>query len=245
MPKMDGFEVCRRLKTELATQFIPTVFLTAKTTLDNKVKGLSIGASDFIAKPFKLEEFRARIRSALRNKAQLDEAAMVDELTQLWNRKYLDLHLPMYLSLARRNKRPLSCIVGEIHGLEKKSKANRESIGNEVRRSVAKIFSGQVQAQDIVCYLGNGRFVALLPGTTQADAVLLARKIRDEMERRLIFHNGIEIRATGSFGVAETAASYDSALLERAEAALCVAKRSVRNSICVGPPKTAESSRAA
>jgi len=43
MPKMDGFEVCRRLKAEPTTQFIPTAFLTAKMTLKHKVDGLNIG----------------------------------------------------------------------------------------------------------------------------------------------------------------------------------------------------------
>jgi diguanylate cyclase (GGDEF)-like protein len=245
MPKMDGFEVCRRLKADPATQFIPTVFLTAKITLNHKVEGLNLGASDYIAKPFKPEEFRARVRSALRNKVQLDEAAMVDELTLCWNRKYLDLHLPTYLSLARRNDRPLACIAAEIDGLKKITKANGESIGNEIIRSVAKMFSGHVQAHDIVCYLGNGHFAAFLPGTNLAEAILLAEKLRAEMELQLGNRNGIEISITGSFGVAEMRAEYDSALLECAEAALCAAERSGCNSVSVSRPKSAETRSAA
>ena len=245
MPKMDGFEVCRRLKADPATQFIPTVFLTAKITLNHKVEGLNLGASDYIAKPFKPEEFRARVHSALRNKVQLDEAAMVDQLTLLWNRKYLDLRLPTYLSLARRSGQPLACIAGEIDGLKRISKANKEAVGNEVIRAVAKIFSGQVQAHDSICHVGNGRFVILLPGANQADAFLLAEKIRAEIEQQLKNCNGIEICATGSFGVAEMRGEYDSALVECAEAALCVAKRLGRNSISVSRLKTAESRTAA
>jgi two-component system, cell cycle response regulator len=241
MPKIDGFEVCRRLKTDPATQYIAIAFLTAKTTLSQKVAGLNFGASDYIAKPFKPEELLARVRSTLRNKTQLDEAAIADELTLLWNRKYLDLHLPTYLSIARRNNRPLSCIAGEIDCLKKTSKANEESVGNEIIRSVAKIFSGQVQAHDIVCHVGDGHFVALLPGTNVADATLLAEKLRAHMEQQLKNRDGIEIGVTGSFGVAEMRAQYDSALLECAEAALCAAKRSGRNSISVSRPRTAES----
>jgi len=245
MPKMDGFEVCRRLKADPSMQFIPTVFLTAKETLNHKVDGLNLGACDYIAKPFKPEELHARVRSALRNKLQLDEAAMRDELTLLWNRKYLDLHLPTYLSLARRNDRPLSCIAGEIDCLKKISKGHGESVGNEIIRSVAKMFSGQVQAHDIVCHLGNGHFVILLPGTNLADAILLAEKLCAQMEQPLKNRDGIEIGVTGSFGVAEMRAEYDSALFECAEAALCAAKRSGRGSISVSRPRIAESCSAA
>jgi two-component system cell cycle response regulator len=240
MPKMDGFEVCRRLRAHPSTQFIPTAFLTAKVALNHKVDGLNLGACDYITKPFKPEELRARVRSALRNKVQLDEAAMIDELTLCWNRKYLDLHLPTYLSLARRNDRPLSCIVGEIDCLKKISKANGESVGNEVIRAVAKMFLGQVRAYDVVCYLGNGHYAAFLPGTNLAEAILVAEKLRAELEQQLKNRNGIEIGATGSFGVAEMRAEYDSALLECAEAALCAAKRLGCNRISISRPKTAE-----
>jgi len=65
------------------------------------------------------------------------------------------------------------------------------------------------------------------------------------MEQQLKNRDGIEIGVTGCFGVAEMRAEYDSALLECAEAALCAAKRSGRNSISVSRPRTAEACSAA
>jgi len=63
MPGMDGFEVCRRLKESEATRDIPIIFLSAATELDERVQGLSLGAVDFITKPYQRPELLARVRT--------------------------------------------------------------------------------------------------------------------------------------------------------------------------------------
>lgn len=66
MPGMDGYEVCGKLRNEPVTQNIPIIMLTAKGYVRDKVKGLEIGADDYVTKPFNLNELKARIKSALR-----------------------------------------------------------------------------------------------------------------------------------------------------------------------------------
>ena len=63
LPKMDGIEVCRRLRTRSQ---VPIIMLTAKDDEVDKVVGLEMGADDYITKPFSLREFRSRVRAALR-----------------------------------------------------------------------------------------------------------------------------------------------------------------------------------
>jgi signal transduction histidine kinase len=65
MPKIDGFETCKRLKGNSATCDIPVIFMTANSDTDSKVKGLSMGAVDYITKPFHEEELLARIKTHL------------------------------------------------------------------------------------------------------------------------------------------------------------------------------------
>jgi two-component system, sensor histidine kinase and response regulator len=65
MPKMDGFEVCRRLKADEKTREIPVIFMTAKTDTVDKVKGFEVGAVDYVTKPFQQEEVLARINAHL------------------------------------------------------------------------------------------------------------------------------------------------------------------------------------
>jgi len=66
MPEMDGYEVCEKLKKDPVTKNIPVIILTAKDAVRDKVKGLDIGADDYVTKPFNLNELKARVKSVLR-----------------------------------------------------------------------------------------------------------------------------------------------------------------------------------
>lgn len=73
MPDMDGFEVCRRLKANPATHFIPVVMVTALDSPSDRVRGLEAGADDFLTKPVSDVELTARVRSLTRLKMMTDE----------------------------------------------------------------------------------------------------------------------------------------------------------------------------
>ncbi len=88
LPDIDGFEVARRLRTERRTQDIPIIFLTEKRERADRLKGLELGADDYITKPFDVQELRLRVRNALKRMSQgsltnpvsgLPEGALVDE----------------------------------------------------------------------------------------------------------------------------------------------------------------------
>lgn len=82
MPEMDGFEVCRRVKAMSGDTFLPIIFLTSKSDVNSLIKGLQIGAEDYLTKPFAPEELIARIRAALRTKKlynQLEAANAIIE----------------------------------------------------------------------------------------------------------------------------------------------------------------------
>lgn len=71
MPEMDGYEVCRRIKSTPQGKNIPVIFVTVADAVEEKLKGFELGAADYITKPFDIDEVRARIRTHL-------------ELTRLW-----------------------------------------------------------------------------------------------------------------------------------------------------------------
>jgi len=73
MPRLDGYEVCRRLKEDAETADIPVLMLTALAEPDYRVKGLQLGAEDYLTKPFDYRELVARVRARLRNKYTADD----------------------------------------------------------------------------------------------------------------------------------------------------------------------------
>jgi putative two-component system response regulator len=73
MPKVDGFELCRRLKADPVTRLIPIVLMTAGTAVDDRMQAIEAGADDFLVKPIDPTELRARIRSLLRLKRFTDD----------------------------------------------------------------------------------------------------------------------------------------------------------------------------
>ncbi len=66
LPKLNGYEVCMKLKENPATRHIPVIMLSAKGEIKDKVLGIEIGADDYVTKPFDLLELKARIRALLR-----------------------------------------------------------------------------------------------------------------------------------------------------------------------------------
>jgi len=84
MPEMDGYEVCRRLKADPATFEIPIIFLSALTQTEDKVKGLELGAVDYITKPFQPEEVIARVNTHLTLRCLQQQLSIANaDLTEL------------------------------------------------------------------------------------------------------------------------------------------------------------------
>jgi DNA-binding response OmpR family regulator len=88
LPDIDGYEVARRIRSNLRTAAIPIIFLTTKSEHADRVQGLELGADDYITKPFDVQELRLRVRNAFRRSTQdtltnpvtgLPEGLLVDE----------------------------------------------------------------------------------------------------------------------------------------------------------------------
>jgi len=82
MPDMDGFEVCQRLKGDETWRHIPVILVTALDSKEDLVRGLDAGADEFLSKPVKGQELRARVRSMLRIKKQYDELTAMLQLRE-------------------------------------------------------------------------------------------------------------------------------------------------------------------
>ena len=66
MPRLDGLQVCRRLRRDPTLAAVPILFLTVRSAIEDRIKGLDEGGDDYLVKPFDLEELKARVKALLR-----------------------------------------------------------------------------------------------------------------------------------------------------------------------------------
>jgi len=161
LPGMDGLDVLRHLRAQEKTARVPVLILTARATLDDKVKGLNLGADDYLAKPFEVAELEARIKSLLRRSGNVMPTVRVGQLEfDTTNR------------IASVGGRPLSLTPRELSVLE----VLVTRLGKPVPRNVLfeKIFSfddeARIEAIEIYVHRlrkkleGSGAFISTLRG---------------------------------------------------------------------------------
>lgn len=108
MGQMSGYELASRLKKDPATKQIPIIFITAKTAEADTLKGFSLGADDYITKPFRLSEVQARVRAVLRRgHTAIKESPMADESDDGNILVYADLQMNLLTKLATIDGKPL------------------------------------------------------------------------------------------------------------------------------------------
>ena len=247
MPKLSGLEACRLIKGMTSDSFLPVVLLTVKTDSASRVEGLRIGADDYVCKPFDERELIARVEGMLRIKklhdhvaearAKLEQLSMHDELTGLYNYRYLHPRMNEEFKRAERYHDPLACLVLDIDRLQAHNDAGGRSYGDRVIRGVADALRRCVREVDVVARFGGDEFLVLLPSTHFAGSVTVAERIwRDAGE----FSQGLDLpqpmRVTLSLGVAlfpSRDIRTKDQLLRAADAALHHAKREGKNRVCV------------
>jgi two-component system, cell cycle response regulator len=249
MPDLDGYEVCRRLKSDERTMPIPIVFLTGAASSEEKIKGLDMGAVDYVTKPFDAAELRARVRATLRTKYLTDllsHKAMIDGLTGLWNRTFFETRLISELSRSRRDNQPVSCVMIDLDHFKQLNDRYGHPFGDEVLRGVGKLLNEMGRSEDVVCRYGGEEFVILTPGTQAEAAALFAERIRKGVESLKFTAKGQTITVTCSLGVSDLGHIPPPSIVELADQALYQAKHGGRNRVVIAdvPPRPEEANAA-
>jgi diguanylate cyclase (GGDEF)-like protein len=249
MPGIDGFETCARLKANLATQDIPIIFITASADIENKVRGLSVGAVDYITKPFQHEEVLARVRvhltlRFLTRKVQeqaivLERLANLDGLTQVANRRRFDEYFEKEWQRLAREQAPLSLILCDIDYFKCYNDHYGHQTGDTCLKQVAQTIEQSVKRPaDLVARYGGEEFVVILPNTPVEGAAHVAERFQSEIRQLEILHAQSEVSpfitlSMGISGQVPTHAVEPKSLIVAADRALYAAKAQGRNTYCV------------
>ena len=246
MPDLDGFAVCQALKQDPAVRDIPVIMMTARSEIDSRIKGLEIGAHDYVPKPFETAELVARIRAALRVKQLQDELkeankklerlATSDPLTDLPNRRTFDEEFFLAVERSRRSSEVLSVVMIDLDHFKRINDTYGHQVGDEALRHIGRILNGRRRVTDLVGRYGGEEFVWVLPGAKTDDAMEIGEWLRRTAEDLTIETTGERIRVTISVGVTtyEPAAHGPisaNTVLDVADAALREAKVAGRNRV--------------
>src|SRR6185437_14903212 len=158
MPGVNGFEACRQLKQDPATADVPVIFLTSVSAVNEKVRGFSLGAVDYVTKPFNRSELVARVRASLKTEhamRSLEEKALIDPLTGLGNRAMFIARFEAEVCLRIRTNTPLTCILMDIDHFKEINDNYGHATGDRVLQMIGKSISELCRTEDVACRFGG------------------------------------------------------------------------------------------
>ncbi len=250
LPDMDGVQVLRILKASAGQEFVPVILLSVKADLDQRVKGLRIGADDFLAKPYADAEVQARAMAMLRikclqdelraAKTQLELLSVTDGLTGLYNKRFLQQRLPEEFARVLRYRDPLSLMMFDLDHFKRVNDTFGHPFGDVVLKTTADLIKSTAREVDLCCRYGGEEFAILLPRTPAAGAAALADRFVRRMRETVHRFPGspdvaaADLRVTASVGIASfPEVESTDALLACADAALYRSKRGGRDRVTV------------
>ncbi len=177
MPKMDGFEVCKRIRGNFQTAQIPIIMLTAKSDMADKIKGLGGGANDYLIKPYSNDELLLRVKNVLDwNRKQKD----ANPLTGFAGNRAIEKELSRRIE----NKEPFAFLYMDIDNFKAYNDYYGYQKGDEAILFLADIITESVNSlggsTDFVGHIGGDDFVII---TSPARAEFIVRHVIDEFDK--------------------------------------------------------------
>jgi diguanylate cyclase (GGDEF)-like protein len=157
MPKLDGLSVCRALREDPLLENLPIVILSASSDRNNKIKGLDLGADDYITKPVDIRELLARIRMILKRTRQGLDA---NPLTRLPG----NLSIESHVERAIVDNQELAVLYVDLNQFKAYNDAYGYDAGDRVIKSLARVLVDQVRNEgpaNFIGHIGGDDFIAL------------------------------------------------------------------------------------
>ena len=228
------------------TRHLPILMIADLDDRPRVLRGLELGVNDWLSRPVDRNELIARVRTQLRLKRYTEylrhqvehsiELALVDQLTGLNNRRFLENHLNGLVDAAKRERKPLALMVFDIDHFKNVNDTYGHDAGDDVLKGFADRLRAIIRGGDLLCRMGGEEFVILMPNVNGVVATKIAERARKAIEEvPFEIRNGADsITITTSIGVAERRDGLEPAeIYHRADKALYLAKSEGRNRVAV------------
>ena len=239
MPGMDGFMLLKKMQEGIITQHIPVILITSLGDIQHEELGLTLGAVDYIAKPFHPLIVKARVNTHVklyRCWKQINDLTVTDQLTGVANRRRHDLYSAARWKDAARFQLPFSICMFDIDHFKAYNDTFGHPAGDEVIASIAKTAASFLRrSTDFFARYGGEEFVAFLVGDPALKAFTHVRRIRQAVQDLHIPHDPsispwVTISIGGVTTIPRADTSYES-FLSIADTMLYSAKKSGRNRV--------------
>lgn len=242
MPDMDGYEILTVLKDTEETREIPVIFISGLRSTEDEEKGLSLGAADYISKPFSPAIVKLRVRNQIQMHSQISmirNLSMMDHLTGIPNRRNFESRLDLEWNRAIRTKSHLSILVIDLDNFKSLNDVYGHLQGDMALKATADIMKASLKRSvDFIARWGGEEFAAILPDTDLEGAFEIAESMRNSIEKHEIPYaeaGGGVIKITASIGINAIKPEHDGILenfLSKADEKLYEAKKSGKNKVC-------------
>ena len=241
MPNINGFQVIEQLKQDHETQSIPVIFVTGLANPESEVQGFSLGAADYICKPFIAPIVKMRIQNQIKIinlVRKVQNLSITDALTGIGNRRYFNAQLPQEWDHAKREQLPMSFLIFDLDNFKNFNDTYGHLNGDTALQTVAHVLTTELKrATDKVARWGVEEFAVILPNTDLNGAKLVAENLREAIASTPVpLSNNTFVHITVSIGahcmVPPKAESYSiSEFVSDADKALYEAKKSGKNRV--------------
>ena len=231
LPDINGFTILENLIQKVKKERIIVTVMSVNDSKQNQIRAYNLGAFDFIAKPIDSDILISYVTNRLNYQTDLEHSIIVDELTQMYNRKYMNTRLQQLIQQFTRKGEPFSVAIADLDYFKKVNDTYGHLVGDEVLQGFAALVQLVKREQDVACRYGGEEFVILMPNTSAEEAYIFLDRLRNAMSKKYFTANDTEFQVTFSVGVSEanTFNLHQEKLLEEADQALYFAKQSGRN----------------
>jgi diguanylate cyclase (GGDEF)-like protein len=190
LPDIDGYEVCRNLRTNMRTSHIPVIFLTQKDERSDKLQGLELGADDYITKPFDIEELKLRVQGAIRRS---ERESLTDPRSGLPAGRLIEEQLRRII-----REKDWALLDARVNHFDSFKDVYGFVAGDDVLRFTAMLIGEVVDelgtTSDFIGHAGGDNFIII---TNEAKADAIKTRLKERFDQEVLTHYNFIDRQQG------------------------------------------------